>query len=135
MIKRVDHISMAVESIEEAMKLFVDLFGARVAEDSREEEDGYRWVTLDIGSQGAQLELLEPLEGSDGFVSRFLAQRGEGFHHVTLETPDILAAMTQLKAAGIEPFHTRLTNPAWKETFVHPRQGHGVLYQLCEREH
>ena len=133
-IKRVDHVSMAVENVETALKLFVDVLGGRIQSTFRVEEDGYQGVTLDIGVEGAQLELLEPIDES-GFVARFLKERGEGLHHVTFETSDILAAIAQLESGGVEPFRTRLTDPRWMETFVHPRQGHGVLYQLYEGQH
>lgn len=134
MIKRVDHVSIVVESTEEALKLFRDVLGARVVATQSYEKYSHEWTIMDIGT-GAQLELLEPWRGSGGVSDQFLTRHGEGVHHVTLETSDVRDSIARLESVGIEPFHTDLSDPTWQETFIHPRQSHGVLYQLVERTH
>lgn len=132
-IKRLDHVSMAVWKLDEALPLFTELFGMRVVDRSQSEEEGYQGVTLDIDGGGTQWELMEPTSG-DGFVARFLRERGPGLHHVTLEVEDMAEAVEALRERGIEPFGGIREGPTWKETFIHPRDTGGVLVQLYEGE-
>lgn len=74
--------------------------------------------------------MLEPL--GDGFLSRFLASRGEGLHHVTFKTDDIRAAIARLEELGFELVDVSLENPHWKEAFLRPSRSHGTLIQVAQ---
>ncbi len=129
-IKRVDHVCMAVWKIEDHLPLLTELFGMKEAFRWRNDEEGYSGVTLDIDGR-IQWELMEPTT-EDSFVARFLRERGPGLHHVTLEVEDVERAAEALRRYGIEPFRGVRTVDGWKETYVHPRDTGGVLFQLFE---
>ena len=129
-IKRVDHVCMAVWKIEDQLPLLTELFGMKEAGRWRNDEEGYAGVTLDIDGK-VQWELLEPTS-DDSFIARFLRERGPGLHHVTLEVEDVDRAAEALRKYGIEPFRGVHSAYGWKETYVHPRDTGGVLFQLFE---
>ncbi len=131
-IKRVDHIAFATHSIDESLHWFQAIFGARELRRMRVEEEGYTFATLEIPNAQLHVELLEPIDG-DGFVARFLRQRGPGFHHITIEVEDVAAAAEELRQHEIEPFGGVRGGDGWRETFIHPRDGHGVLIQLVQK--
>jgi len=106
---------------------------------------GARWLggppDLDIAfyfahvelADGAKLEFLEPRpdQGSD-FLRRFLHRNGPGPHHFTFKVPDIDAAMAEVNAAGYQIVNEDLSDPDWKEAFLHPKQSHGIVIQLAQ---
>ncbi len=79
---------------------------------------------------GGVLEVLEP-RGADGFLHRFLAQRGPGVHHVTFRVPGLLRdACARAEAQGYEIVGHDDSNPEWQEAFLHPRQALGIVVQI-----
>jgi methylmalonyl-CoA/ethylmalonyl-CoA epimerase len=131
-IKRIDHIAFATHSIDESARWFATVFGARETARARVEAEAFSFATLELPNGQVPLELIEPI-GEDGFVSRFLNERGPGFHHVTLEVSDMDAAVATLRAQGMEPFGgVRQGGDYWRETFIHPRQSNGILFQLYQ---
>jgi methylmalonyl-CoA/ethylmalonyl-CoA epimerase len=123
-----DHVAVAVHSIKPALRLFRDglggeyLMGGDVA-------GTWRWLQL-IYPDGGKVELLEPL--GEGFLTRFLESRGEGLHHVTFKTDDILAAIDHLRGLGFELVDMSLDDPHWKEAFMRPSKSHGTLIQIAQ---
>lgn len=130
-IKRLDHVSMAVWKVDDYLPLLTELFGMRLAGRFQSDEEGYQGVVLDVPGGGAQWEVLEPTS-EDGFLARFLRERGPGLHHVTFEVEDVARAAEALRQRGIEPFRGVRTGPSWRETFVHPQDLGGVLVQLFD---
>lgn len=128
-IKRVDHVSMAVWSIEQQLPLFTELFGLEVEHRFESPEEGFKGVVLNFPGRQLQLEILEPL-GEDSFLHKFLRERGPGFHHITCEVEDVDRAAAELRRFGIEPFRGVYSDGAWRATFIHPRDGSGILWQL-----
>ncbi len=132
-IVRLDHVSVAVPSVEAALPLFTALVGMTVAGPIDDPASGFRGVELRLPTgQRAGGELLEPASPGS-FLARFLEQRGPGVHHVTFEVADTDAAARALRGRGIEPFGGVQVRGDWKETFIHPRDAHGVLIQLYQR--
>jgi methylmalonyl-CoA epimerase len=129
---RIDHIGVAVEDLDAAVDLYTERFG--MAEQHREtvEEQGVEAVLLEIGE--GHVELLRPL-GPETAVGKFLAARGPGLHHVAYQTPDIDAALEQLKAAGLRLIdeQPRVGIRGSRAAFVHPKATGGVLTELVER--
>ena len=121
MADRLDHVSIATQKISSLIPLLRDVLGARFLMGATESSQGFRWAQFQFPGGGV-IELLEPV-GGEGFLHDFLAQRGEGLHHITLRVRDI--------AARARP---KFDNPIWKELFLHPRDTHGVLIQLAESE-
>lgn len=126
----VDHVAVAVRDISSAVPLFVDALGGKFLFAGENAAQGFRWAQFRF-PHGGKIELVTPSSG-DGFVQRFLDRRGEGVHHVTLKVPDIVLALEHLRSRGVEPINVRLGHPSWKEAFIHPRDGHGVLIQLAQ---
>lgn len=129
---RLDHVSIATRQISSLVPLIRDILGARFLMGATEEAQGFRWAQFQFPGGGV-IELLEPV-GDSGFLHDFLAQRGEGLHHITLRVRDIAARAKELEAQGYKPVKPRFDNPVWKELFLHPKATHGVLIQLAESE-
>lgn len=129
-IKRLDHICMAVNKLDDRLPMLTELFGFEVAGRFDNPKAGYNGVTLDVPGGGTQWELLEPT-GDDSFIERFLEERGPGLHHVTLEVENVEKATKALEEYGYQPFGGR-TQGNYKEVYLHPRDSGGVLFQLYE---
>lgn len=130
-IKRIDHVAIAAESIDERVKFLSELFGMKAGARYDNPQDGYNGVELSIPGSDTKWEVIEPA-GENSFVTRFLGQRGPGLHHVTFEVTDIEAAAKVLRERGIEPFRMRVEGAWNKELFIHPRDTGGVLIQLYQ---
>lgn len=132
-IAHIDHISMAVADLDAQVALLEGLFGFRARGSWTDEEGGYQGASLEVpGRSGIDWEVMAPLAG-DNQIQRFLdGPRGPGLHHITFEVANVDVAMGQLLALGIEPWGVRPAaagEPA-QELYVHPRLGHGFLFQL-----
>src|ERR1700682_5956898 len=103
MIIRIDHIGIAVNSIEEALILYRDALGLEVTNVADEPEQKVKVAFLPRG--GSEIELLEPYPG-DGPVRKFREKRGEGIHHICLEVDDIEAMLAQLAEEGVQLIDT-----------------------------
>jgi lactoylglutathione lyase/methylmalonyl-CoA/ethylmalonyl-CoA epimerase len=131
MITRIDHIGIAVNNLDEALKVYRDALGLEVTQITDEPEQKVRVAFLPRG--GSEIELLEPYEG-DGPVRKFMEKRGEGIHHICLEVDDIEATLAQLAAQGVQLIDTtpRLNSRGQKIAFIHPKGAHGVLIELYQ---
>lgn len=127
---RVDHLALAVRSIEATLAWFARFFPVRAPHPTVTGWDGtHRLRTFWLGDY--KIELLEPL-APDGFVARFLARRGEGFHHLAVDVDRLDALAERLAADGLA-LVDRTDLPGGRRTaFVHPRDAHGVLLQFWE---
>jgi methylmalonyl-CoA/ethylmalonyl-CoA epimerase len=131
MLARIDHIGVAVEDLDAALKLYdADLDLALVHRETVDSQ-GVEAVLLDVGE--GHVELLSPL-GPDTPVGRFLAAKGPGLHHVAYQTPDIEAELDRLRAAGLrlidEQPRTGIRNS--RVAFVHPKSTGGVLTEIVQ---
>ena len=122
-----DHIGIAVRSVDQARRFFEGVLGARFKSEARNEAAGFRLLVFDLN--GLLLELLEPL-GDGSFLDRFLKQRGEGFHHLTLRVDDPRARIAELKAHGVRVVGETEWSPTSYEAFISPRSSHGMLIQI-----
>ncbi len=130
MIERIDHIGVAVKSIEDA-RPFWERLGLEIGEIEEVPQEGVRVAFLRCGESA--IELLEPL-GPESPIARFLEKRGPGIHHVCLASSDIRAEDGRLREAGFELIRTEPTLGAggcWVQ-FVHPRSTGGVLIEIAE---
>jgi methylmalonyl-CoA/ethylmalonyl-CoA epimerase len=90
----------------------------------------FRWGAWRYAGGGV-IEALEP-RGDDGFLHRFLAQRGPGVHHVTFKVPSTRAACERAEAAGLKPVGFDDSDPRWIEAFLHPKESLGIVVQFAE---
>jgi methylmalonyl-CoA epimerase len=129
-ITRLNHISVAVSSIDDALRFYRDLLGLEVGEIQTLEDRQLKVAFVKIGD--TELELLEPTS-SDNTVTRFLERRGPGLHHICLEVDDLAAAMDELSARGAE-FVDPEPKPGavGQVAFILPDVARGVLVELNE---
>jgi len=131
MAKKVDHIGILVSNLDEATKLYRDCFDAEVVKTETLPERGVKAAILSL-TQGANLELLEPLPGSN--MANVLEKRGEGLHHITFEVEDIDIELNRLSKRGIELIDKK-SRPGLEGivAFIHPKSIRGVLVELCQK--
>ncbi len=123
-----DHIAIALPRLADAGAILAGDLGSRPTFGMT--TDGFRfWHWRYEG--GGDLEILEPA-GADGFLHRFIAQRGPGIHHVTFTVPSLADACDRARAHGYSIVGYDDSHPEWKEAFLHPRQAQGIVVQLAE---
>ena len=129
-IGKVHHVALIVASIDDALGFWRDTLGLQLETVMDLPTDRVRIAFLGVGE--SRIELVEPTDDTTG-VARFLASKGEGFHHVCFEVPDLADTLRGLAAAGIELIDTTPRRGAeGPVAFLHPRSGHGVLVELIE---
>jgi methylmalonyl-CoA/ethylmalonyl-CoA epimerase len=126
----IDHLGIAVKSLEAARKLYEQL-GLRVVGEEVMEHEQVKVAMVPMGE--SRVELLEPTS-ADSTVGRFLAKRGEGLHHVALSVPNVAEAVEQLKKSGTRFVSEEIKVGAGGHlyVFVHPSSAGGVLLELCQ---
>ena len=130
MFTRVHHVAIVVRSLEQALRMYRDVLGLPVGKRATVADQGVHAALLPM--EDGEIELLEPADPAGG-VARFLEKRGEGFHHLCFETPDVSAALARAKAAGL-PLIDQSPRPglAGMIAFLHPKASHGVLVELAQ---
>jgi methylmalonyl-CoA/ethylmalonyl-CoA epimerase len=128
----IQHLGVAVESIEEALGFWRDALGLELKEIEVVEDQGVRVAILPIGE--SRIELLEAT-GADTPVGKFLAKRGPGIHHLCVEVNDISARLNELKARGARLIDEQPRRGAGGAlvAFVHPSSTGGVLIELTQK--
>jgi methylmalonyl-CoA/ethylmalonyl-CoA epimerase len=131
MLNKIYHLGYAVEDLQAASRFYRDNFGAEPGEPEVVEEQGIVATMFPVGE--SMIELVQPTR-PDSPVGRFLARRGEGFHHVAFAVEDLDAELAKLKASGVglideEP---RIGAGGMRMAFVHPKSVFGVLTELVE---
>jgi methylmalonyl-CoA/ethylmalonyl-CoA epimerase len=130
MAKRVDHIGILVSNLDEAIKLYEDCLGVVVDKIETVSEQGVRAAILSL-AEGAKLELLEPLPGSN--LARVLEKRGEGLHHITFEVDDVDKELSRLSELVELIDKKPRQGLEGLVAFLHPKSLRGVLIELCQR--
>ena len=131
-IKHIDHIGIAVRSIEEGGKFFTDILGLKLQKLETVEEQKVKTGFFPI--TGSELELLESTE-PDGPVAKFIEARGEGVQHIAFRVENIDGALKELKEKGVRLIDQEPRKGAGgaRIAFIHPKETHGVLVELCEK--
>lgn len=128
---RLDHIGIAVRSIDQALPLWRDALGAKIGD--REAIPSQQVEVLFLETGETRTELMEPTS-SDGAVSRFIEKRGEGLHHIAYRVEDLSATMKKLESAGSKLIYSE-PRPGSHSTlinFIHPTSTGGILIELVE---
>lgn len=134
MPKRIDHVAIIVRNIEQALMFYRDTLGIMPSEIKEVPTEQVRIAFLPMGGPGgSEIELIEPTN-ADSSLSRFLAKRGEGLHHVCLEVENIDAALREMqeKGAAVLDQEPRLAAEG-RAIFLHPKGTNGVLLELIEK--
>ena len=129
MIKRIHHIGIVVESLARAGRFWRDALGLPLVREAELADQGVRAALLAAGD--SEIELLEPTRADTG-VARFLAKRGEGLHHICLETPNVDADLGALKAQNVALLdQAPRQGLAGRIAFLNPSACGGVLVELA----
>ena len=132
MESKIQHLGVAVNSIDEALNFWRDALGLELQEIEVVADQGVRVAMLPLGE--SRVELLEAT-GAETPVGKFVAKRGPGIHHLCVEVADIRAKLARLKARGVRLIDEEPRTGAGGAlvAFVHPASTGGVLIELTER--
>jgi methylmalonyl-CoA/ethylmalonyl-CoA epimerase len=127
---KVHHVALIVRSIDDALAFWRDTLGLEHETTMDIGQDRVRIAFLGVGE--SKVELVEPTDDTTG-VARFLAAKGEGFHHVCFEVPNLAEMLLRLEIDGLELIDSAPRRGAeGPVAFIHPRSCHGVLVELIE---
>ncbi|MEX0994808.1 MAG: methylmalonyl-CoA epimerase [Balneolaceae bacterium] len=127
----IDHIGIAVDNLETAVKTYEQLLNTSCYK--REVVESEKIETAFLRAGESKIELLASLH-SDSVLARFLKKKGEGIHHIAFEVDNIEYEIHRLKKLGFEVIHDTPKKGADNKriVFLHPNSNHGVLVELCE---
>ncbi len=130
---KIDHIGIAVNDLDAAIPFFRDHLNLTLKETKELPDRGLKIAFFQVGE--TLVELLAPLS-EDSQISKFLAKKGEGIHHIAFTTPDIKGHMDDLTEAGVRMATPEVTIGAegFPIAFLHPKFSHGVLTELIEKD-
>lgn len=133
MFNRLDHVGIVVADIDATLKTYCEQLGFTLLERTEIPEQKVVAAFLDGGN--STIELISPTDTESG-TAKYLANRGEGTHHVAYEVDDIVGALAELKAQGV-----RLIDETPRQgvhglvAFVHPKATHGMMIELLQKGH
>ncbi|MFT4415669.1 methylmalonyl-CoA epimerase [Fredinandcohnia humi] len=132
MIKKIDHIGIAVSSIENSLPFYTNILNLQLEGIEVVESEQVKVAFLKIGE--SKLELLEPLS-TESSIASFIEKRGEGIHHIALGVNSIEERISEIKANGIKMLQDepKLGAGGAKIAFMHPKTTGRVLLELCEK--
>jgi methylmalonyl-CoA/ethylmalonyl-CoA epimerase len=132
-IKHIDHIGIAVKTIDQAGKFYTDVLGLKIQDIENVAEQKVNVAFLPITD--SEVELIESTH-DDGPVAKFIEARGEGIQHIAFRVENIEDALAELKAKGVRLIDQQPRKGAGgaRIAFIHPKETNGVLVELCERE-
>ena len=126
---KIDHIAIAVNDVESAVKQYQEAFAVTDVEFENIETEGVKVAILHLSN--GRIELMQPTNDNSP-IKKFLEKKGEGLHHMALETDDIEGEVTRMEGCGIQFLgKIRPGSAGTKVTFIHPKSLHGVLAELC----
>lgn len=134
MLNRIDHIGIAVNSLEETIPFYRESLGMVFRGTEEVVEQKVKVAFLQIGE--SKVELLEPTS-SDSPVAKFLEKNGPGIHHIAYEVDDIEVAIAKLETDGVKMIDRTPRSGAHgaRIAFIHPKSSKGVLTELCQIGH
>ena len=134
MLTAIDHVGVAVESIDAALAVYRDTLGMSLVHRETVHEQGVDAALLDVGD--SHIELLQPL-GPDTTVGKFLARKGPGLHHVAYRVASVQDTLSALSAAGVRLIdeRPRIVIRGSQVAFLHPSSTGGVLTEIVQPVH
>jgi methylmalonyl-CoA/ethylmalonyl-CoA epimerase len=130
-MEKLEHIGIAVKSLDEANKLFARLLDRQHYKVEEVASEGVRTSFFEIG--GVKIELLEASHENSP-IARFIGKRGEGVHHLAFEVTDIHESLKKYADEGYELIYAEPKPGADNKLifFLHPKSTNGVLIELCQ---
>ncbi|ABK98903.1 methylmalonyl-CoA epimerase [Pelobacter propionicus] len=134
MLKKINHIGIAVASLDDNIPFYRDQLGMALAGQEEVAEQKVRVAMFTIGE--SKIELLEPTS-PDSPIAKFLEKNGSGVHHLAYEVDDCSAAIATMIAGGARMIDEKPRNGAHGTliAFIHPKSSNGILTELCQRGH
>ena len=131
-VLKIDHLGIAVNSIDEGKKFWSDVLGLEF--EGAETVEEQKVTTAFFPVSESEVELLESTS-ADGPVAKYIEKRGAGIQHVAFRVEDIDAALSELKEKGVKLIdqEPRIGAGGARIAFLHPKATGGVLVELCER--
>lgn len=133
MVKKVDHIGIAVSNLDETVKFYKNVLGLELHGTEVIEEQKVKVAFLPVGD--SEVELLESTS-PEGPIAKFIEKKGQGIQHIAFRVDDIEAALEEMKEKGIRLIDEKPRYGAGgaRIAFLHPKSTNGVLIELCERK-
>ena len=129
---QISHIGIAVKDLDAAIKTYTAALGITLDEIVESPETGMAAAMLSMDNSA--IELLAPI-GDEGIIQRFLASRGEGIHHVSIEVDNIVKSLESLSGQGVQLIDkVPRDGIEGKVAFIHPKSMNGVLIELVEKQ-
>ncbi len=132
-MRELDHIGIAVKNLDEAIKFYRDILGLELVEVEEVPEEKVKIAMFKVGS--VYIELLQGLS-EDSAISKYIAKRGEGIHHIAIRVENVDALTKELKEKGVRVVYEEpklVSGGKRKINFIHPKATHGVLLEILER--
>ena len=128
---RIHHIGLAVADLDASIRMYAEVFGARLTKRTTNVKEGLDAALLQMGD--SELELMAALR-EESPVGKFIAKRGPGLHHVAYAVADIEKKLLEAQAAGLELIDSipRIGMHGVRIAFIHPKSADGVLTELVE---
>lgn len=133
MIKKIDHIGIAVKDLDAAIKFYEGMLGLKVTEIEEVAEQKVKVAFMPTGD--SEVELLQSTT-PDGPIARFIEKNGEGIQHIAFRVDNLEEKLEQLKAQGVRLIDEKPRRGAGGASiaFLHPKSTNGTLVELCERK-
>jgi methylmalonyl-CoA/ethylmalonyl-CoA epimerase len=130
-MRKIEHIGIAVKSLEHSNDLFSKLFGESSYKTEAVESEGVKTSFFKVGTN--KIELLEAIN-DDSPIAKFINKKGEGIHHIAFEVDDIEAEVKRLTQEGFVVLNETPKKGADNKlvVFLHPKTTNGVLIELCQ---
>jgi methylmalonyl-CoA/ethylmalonyl-CoA epimerase len=126
---KIDHIAIAVNDVEESAKVYQQALGVSSVKFETVESEGVKIAIIEL--ENGRIELMQPTNDSSP-IKKFLDKKGQGLHHMALDTDDIEGEVERMEGCGIQFLgKIRPGSAGTKVTFIHPKSLNGVLAELC----
>ena len=127
---KIDHIAIAVNNVEESAKVYQQALGVEEVEFETVETEGVKVAIIHL--ENGRIELMQPTNDQSP-IKKFLDKKGQGLHHMALETGNIEGEAQRMEGCGVQFLgKIRPGSAGTKVTFIHPKSLEGVLAELCE---
>jgi methylmalonyl-CoA/ethylmalonyl-CoA epimerase len=133
MFRKIEHLGIAVESIEKSLAIYESLLGKSCYKTEIVESEFVKTAFIHVGE--SKIELLEATH-PDSPIAKFLVKKGQGFHHVAFDVDDIEAEISRLEKEGFELIHQSAKKGADNKmiAFLHPKSTEGLLVEICQEK-
>jgi len=133
MLEKLDHIGIAVKDLDQAIKLYKDVFGIDPSLVYESAHTKARIAFIPIGE--TRIELIQPFN-AESVVGRFLEKKGEGIHHLSFKVKDVDQSLVEIESKGVQLIDkkSRPVRENERVAFLHPKSTHGVLFEMIQED-